>query len=322
MFDLSRNALPNEVLYAQGRSYRVNDTILGEYALSGNFLKRTQTRLAVEREDLLVLRMHRGGFTKGTIDERSFEMNASYLTFFDFHQSMNANTEFVDYISFVFPYAAIKYDPSRHPRFLQVPIDSPAGRVLKNNLELMLDIVPNATLSDTLALTEGFCGLMQALLTRELQDETVREKFVHARLVAARRYIDENLPDPNLTADSICKAIGVSRAVLFRMFSEEGGVLHFITRKRMEDALDRLSKTEPKRGAVLEVARSLGFWDQAHFSRLFRDTFGFRPTDVLGSALMLSDEENTAVDESELHATPSVKPLIGIYNPRYPSGLE
>jgi AraC-like DNA-binding protein len=47
----------------------------------------------------------------------------------------------------------------------------------------------------------------------------------------------------------------------------------WLTQLRLERALPRVIKGQP----LSEIALSLGFYDQAHFSRLFRRTYGLPP---------------------------------------------
>ncbi len=281
LFQLERNSLPDQDMHAKAMSYRIGDTILGEYSVSGNIVRRKVSRFVVEREDLLVLRMHRAGFTKGVMDERSFEMKPSHLTLFDFHQPFHANTENVDYASFTFPYSAVHYDPSRHPRFLQIPVNTSAGRILRSNFQLMLDLIPLSSVEDAFALSDGFCGLLKSLIIRDFRDETQQERFVQSRRVAVRRFIEENLRDPGLDVARVCDAVGISRAVLYRMFEEEGSVRRAVQKKRLEGALDELAQSAPTRGLVARVARHWAFSDQAHFP----DCFGTRS--VSGQAMFL-----------------------------------
>ncbi|WP_415401722.1 helix-turn-helix transcriptional regulator [Tateyamaria sp. SN3-11] len=310
LFRLERNRPAEESMYATALSYRIGSTILGEYSVSGNIVRRSVERFAVEREDLLVLRLHRSGFTKGVMGEKDLEMKSSHLTLFDFHQPFHANTENVDYVSFTFPYVSVGYDPSRHPRLMQIPIDTAIGRALRSNLELLLELLPDASITEALSLSDGLCGLLRYFINGWHQNGIGDHSDKPARAVAARCYVQDNLRNPLLDARQVSAALGVSNEFLHKVFEREGGIQQYILKQRLECALDDLANTEPQRGAVVRVARYWAFSDIAYFSRLFRKHFGFRPTDVLGTAL--SQVTNGSTDKTQ-HPNRNVTPLIKLY---------
>ncbi len=316
LFELKPLISPRQEFDASAMSYRFGNCIIGEFSTTGNIVRRNLRSLSIDGEGLLVLRMHRAGYTRGVMNDLNFEMRSDRLTLFDFHQSLHAKTEGVDYVSFTCPHQAVGYDPSIHPRFMQIKLNTPAGRILKSNLELMLELLPNAKTAEAISLSEGLCGMLRGLITRDLRDETAQARFARSREVAVRRFLSANLKDPGLDADAICEAVGISRAVLYRLFDREGGVRKAILVKRLEHALDELAQSEPRRGVVAKVAQHWAFHDQAHFSRLFRETFGLRPSDVVGTALV---EASSPSDEWSLKVGPSrglIKPLTDLYGPR------
>ena len=285
LFELRKHEIPEQGFAASAQSYRVGQAVLGRYSVTGNIVRRAENRLKVEREDLFVLRVHRAGYTKGVMSDASFTMQSDRFTLFDFHQDLNAETENVDYISVTMPYAAIGYDPSRHSKLLQLPYASPVGRVLRSNLEMMLELAPTLTQSEAAVLADGFSGLLKGIITRDLRDESVFQKSQQSLEVAARRFVESNLREPSLDVGTICRSIGVSRPTLYRMFADDGGVGRAITKQRLERAFEDLAASEPTRGAIARIARYWAFSDPAYFSRLFRDTFGVTPSEAIGSSI-------------------------------------
>ncbi len=313
LFRLKRHNPPEKEFLAAGNAFRVGNTILGEFSINGHVVQHNAEMYSVEREDQLVLIMHRAGSSKGVLSGQSFEMNSSKLSIFDSNRLLHINTENVDYVSFTFPYATIGYDPARHPCLFHLPVGSPVGRILKSNLELMLHLVPRSAVQDAIALSDGYCGLLKALTARDLSKESMQKRFTLSRAQAIRRFVAENLCDPMLDAEKICMEIGVSRAVLYRIFEAEGGVQRTILKQRLENALNELSHSEPHRGVVARVSQYWAFSDQAHFSRLFRETFGCKPSDFVGTALQHSTHEDTGEHCEGLRFSGAVTPLIELY---------
>lgn len=96
------------------------------------------------------------------------------------------------------------------------------------------------------------------------------------RRTRAEAFITAHLADPGLNADAVAIGIGTSRTILYRLFSDEGGVKQFIQQQRL-DGLRRalLEPGEERRLGCL--AQTYGFASQSHCNRLFAATFGLPP---------------------------------------------
>lgn len=63
-----------------------------------------------------------------------------------------------------------------------------------------------------------------------------------------------------------------------------GGVAHYIQEQRLTRACAELCNPAHDHRRIYEVAFALGFSSEAHFSRVFRATFGLSPSDARGRA--------------------------------------
>lgn len=93
----------------------------------------------------------------------------------------------------------------------------------------------------------------------------------------SRRYIEENLHRRDLTSSRLTHELGVSRSQLFRQFETTGGVESYIRRRRLRRCLLALRDPRLADRRIGDVAYDMGFADEAHFSRLFRQAFGLSP---------------------------------------------
>lgn len=91
-------------------------------------------------------------------------------------------------------------------------------------------------------------------------------------------FIDSRLADPALNAETLMLRFGVSRANLYRLFSEDGGVASAIRDRRLDAARRALVGTEA--ASVTEIALDFGFSSSGQFSRAFRGRFGVSPTEA------------------------------------------
>lgn len=100
----------------------------------------------------------------------------------------------------------------------------------------------------------------------------------------ALRLIHADLANPALDADRLARALGVSRATLYRAFATEGiAVAETIRNLRLDRARHLLETARPEM-SIAEIALNCGLYDTANFSRLFRQRFGASPSQLRGSA--------------------------------------
>ncbi|HEY0685580.1 MAG TPA: AraC family transcriptional regulator [Steroidobacter sp.] len=97
----------------------------------------------------------------------------------------------------------------------------------------------------------------------------------------AHEYIIENLGE-RMTPDDLARAIGLSRFHFSRMFVRTTGEspMRYVQRCRVEHA-----KRLIRQGELLmtEIAVSVGFYDQSHFTRWFRKLVGMTPREFAHS---------------------------------------
>lgn len=125
------------------------------------------------------------------------------------------------------------------------------------------------TVLDLLALAVSVSGRVT------LPDPGTRRSIASIR---ARDEIERRLESPGLNVDHLCRALGISRTSLQRLFEEEGGVGTYIRGRRLE-AVRRALADPYNRETIAALADRFGFSDAAHLSRLFRARYGSAPSD-------------------------------------------
>lgn len=94
-------------------------------------------------------------------------------------------------------------------------------------------------------------------------------------------YIDENLPDSDLSPGQIAAAHFISVRHLHAIFNEQGTTVSTMIRaRRLERCYDVLVDPQQTHLSITAVAMAHGFVDAAHFSRTFRAHFGVPPSAV------------------------------------------
>ena len=96
-----------------------------------------------------------------------------------------------------------------------------------------------------------------------------------AMFSTARRYIQDNLHQPDLSPESVLNASRLSRATLYRLFENEGGLSTYIRNRRLREAADELVRFPEM--AVIEIAFGLGFKSASDFNHAFRRAYDMSP---------------------------------------------
>ncbi|PWI14486.1 AraC family transcriptional regulator [Streptomyces sp. Act143] len=99
-------------------------------------------------------------------------------------------------------------------------------------------------------------------------------------LSQVRAHIEQHLPDPGMTPQSIARANHISVRYLHKLFQGDGTTVgQWVRQRRLECCRRDLSRAPHRRITVAAVAHRWGFTSAAHFSRVFRAAYGMSPTD-------------------------------------------
>jgi AraC-like DNA-binding protein len=95
---------------------------------------------------------------------------------------------------------------------------------------------------------------------------------------AARRFVQANLTEFDLSPERVVESLALSRATIYRLFQHEGGLHAYIRHLRLRAAADDLVRFPGV--PITEIAFSVGFKSASDFTRAFRRAYGFAPQEV------------------------------------------
>lgn len=159
------------------------------------------------------------------------------------------------------------------------------GSLLADYIIGLAKRLPTLTIADLPGVAAATRAMILACITPSPDHlDEARAPISNMLLERARQYINANLYNPSLDNDMLCRALGISRTRLYRLFEPSGGVMRYILHRRLVDAHSKLADpTETRR--IFEIAEQRGFNDGAEFSRAFRREFGYSPSEVRSRGL-------------------------------------
>lgn len=175
------------------------------------------------------------------------------------------------------------------------PASTP-GRLLGDFMHSLRRTLPVAAASDAPLLSESLMGLLRVLLAGgdPISIEARRGVFT-----AVQQHIDAHLGDPDLGVETLCARFRVSRATLYRLFHDQGGVRAYILRRRLMACFKALTAPALTDLGIFEVALNCGFSSPSHLSSRFREHFGMTPSEVREAARHHHDRGEAPVRSSD-----------------------
>ncbi|GLS39410.1 hypothetical protein GCM10010869_50070 [Mesorhizobium tianshanense] len=186
-------------------------------------------------------------------------------------------------------------------------LDAKNNSILSGNFaNLLVDYVNgiearlrSLTAEDLPRIVHATRNMIIACLAPPGEHDAAAEQLVSVALMErARRYVQNNLDAADLTPDSMCRALGVSRSRLYQLFEPSGGVLHYIQRRRLLAAHAALSDPADSR-RIIDITEAVGFTSAANFSRAFSKEFGYSPREARTAVAWLRPARSASFAEHD-----------------------
>ncbi|MEM1398056.1 MAG: helix-turn-helix domain-containing protein [Pseudomonadota bacterium] len=279
-------------VYADWTLWQASDLVFSKIEFSPFHFER-DPKLPGQDQALLLLESYVSGTGNGEIEGQPVWIGPSHFHLADLTRSYRSTTTTSVVHGAVIPHETVGYDPGIHPAYISLSATMPVGRILISAFQAVLSRLPTASRDDATTLANGLTEVIRALLLASSR-EVDRRVFRGALALTVRAYIDANLNDPELSVAKICKVFGVSRATLYRMMEEFGGIESHVRERRLERCRIALQRAQPEHGGVKRVAHNWGFTDTNRFHRLYKERFGCTPGEDLNRAIAVEVPQPTA----------------------------
>jgi AraC-like DNA-binding protein len=164
---------------------------------------------------------------------------------------------------------AISYDG------LRIEAGSPVGALLGSWMTTLADDVIERGTEPLASCIDTTLDLLASTIAVRVRESAASPKDEF--LSRVMRYMEQRLDDPELTPVAIASRFGVSVRYLQRAFNERQlTVAGWCRARRLARCRTELADPRSRR-TITDIAFSWGFSDAAHFSRVFKETFGVSP---------------------------------------------
>lgn len=174
-------------------------------------------------------------------------------------------------------------------------LTGPAAALLSSHLQALTANLMHLSLEQLPTINAATLELFAAALAPSKSTFARARPAVEATLGRAiKGFISANLQRPDLTVESICSNFRISRATLYRLFAPIGGVAQFIQERRLA-AIHSTLRNAVGRPHLSQLAEAYGFQSASHFSRAFRNRFGYSAREFVAGSLPVASIPSIAV---------------------------
>ena len=164
-------------------------------------------------------------------------------------------------------------------------LDSSEGHLLADYMLLLERNIPHLLAGDGPKLARAIQAMVGACVAPSADRLAEAGNVIDLTLMErVRQAVARNLRSPSLNPEKLCREAATSRSQLYRLLEGEGGVAHYILRRRLSESFSMLCDASSNL-PIGKVAEMLCFADGSSFSRAFRREFGMSPSDVRAGAI-------------------------------------
>lgn len=264
-----------------GRGVLSNSKMLGR-----QIKQRSPQRIRGDSLDHYRIHLQRAGEERWDAEGRRSIVRPGDVLFTDMARQQRSEVQFSDRAVLTVPRELIDDALPRPMDLHGALLNGHSTHVLRSHLISIVEQADSVIAVEASLLMKATVQIVAAALLASRDSRLDAAPNVeHSRLRMMCRFVDASLADPSLGVDMLCLKFNVSRSSLYRMFTPLGGVNAFIRERRLQRVHEALRSSE-KRINLARLASDHGFVSASHFSRAFREQFGFSPSDVqrLGAA--------------------------------------
>lgn len=269
---------------ANMRGYLLGPTLLSKAHMSGgNFsYARDERKIASTGLDLILVQIMLEGGDIRNVNGEAIKTRVGDVCISDLSRSFKSWTNDCTNFNFAIPRSLLNLSQSELDALhgLILPSNSSSAGLISSHAKYIWDHAPSINQHEANALANVAIGLISALTVPHIKSDQEISALISTQLIQIRRYIDDNISNPELKPDTLCKKFNMSRASLYRLFEPVGGVSDYIRARRLAKSLKYISEPLMHHKTLGVIAIDCGFGDLNVFSRAFKAYYGVSPSDA------------------------------------------
>jgi AraC-like DNA-binding protein len=260
-------------------AWTLGDMVVTSNRLDGARFVRSAEKIRADGIEHYSFFLLRQGSWTGDTGSGLLTIGPGQVVAFDLTRPMDCEWTGGDCITLSIARGALDAAMPRVPDLHGAALNGSMGRLLADHLSSLVAALPGMEQGEVPAVVKATVGLLASCLAamgKQAAPEDATGSAVRHRI---RRHIDRHLAARDLTPGRICADLNLSRSTLYRAFAPHGGIASYIRTRRLE-AVHVLLSDPNERRSIADVAYEYGFVSDAHFSRAFRQQFGYSPREA------------------------------------------
>jgi AraC-like DNA-binding protein len=275
--------LPLSRFSARNEMWMLGDLLFTQRTCSAHVLERSARSIRFDQVDhyKVHVRVSDTASTNFTAGERRIRLGAGQCIMTDMSRPEHVSVESGSTIAVIIPRGRLDALLARPVHLHGVVLRGSASVLLASHLQTLALQISDMVSSELPLVTDATLHLLAASIAPSIDTLALASSTIdNALCVEIRRFIERHITSPSLSPDLLCKQFCMSRASLYRLFEPLGGVARYIKERRLVQ-IHKLLAASPQRLHMGRLAEHHGFKSAAHFSRVFRQQFGYAPSDLV-----------------------------------------
>ena len=251
----------------------IGSIIIAKVAFTTQDFVRDAGRIAATPDHLLLHLYLTGGFN-GEITGQQTTIGPGKVAMIDLAHPVNTRAFASNTISLIVPRVLLGDAPLQR---MKPKLDPFRNDLLAAHIRSLQERSAQLTEADVEATVADTVDFLKRLLTAAPDDKFEQQKKADDTILAlTEAAIRDNLASPDLSPEWLAQKLDISRATLYRVLAEHGGIMKHVQERRLLAVQAALSDPLETR-RLSKLAADLGFSSEAHFSRSFAQRMGVPP---------------------------------------------
>jgi AraC-like DNA-binding protein len=278
---------PEDGFKASVRAYHLGGLVVSQVDFDGQRFLREKQRAAKDGLDHYLVQLYATGGLVGTAEERERILRAGDVQILDLSRPNLTETKASGTIAIVVPRDTLRQalPTAGDLHGLVLRGDGSTGGLLTDYMRSLVARADTVAAADAPLIARATTEMIAACFhTTADTVASARTQLEATTLERIKRHIAAALGSPGLDPEALCRRFRMSRTRLYRLFEPLGGVSTYIQEQRLARAYAELSNPAHNHRRIYDIAFGWGFSSEAHFSRVFRRTFGLSPSEARARA--------------------------------------